>query len=253
MRALVVIPARLGSRRLPRKPLAVLRGRPLVEHVWRAARAARLPERVLLATDSPEIAEAAAAFGAEVVLTDPAHESGSDRVAEVAGRLPEFDVVVNLQGDEPLLPPAALDAAIAALAADAEAAAATLAHEERDADAWRNPAVVKVEADAAGHASCFFREPPADAPEPPAFLRHVGLYAYRRPALLAFAGWPPAAAERAASLEQLRLLEHGLKMRVVVTPYRSQAVDTPHDLARLEADWDRLAAVSPVTSPENAS
>jgi 3-deoxy-manno-octulosonate cytidylyltransferase (CMP-KDO synthetase) len=250
MRALVVIPARLGSRRLPRKPLALLRGRPLVEHVWRAACRARRPERVVLATDAPEIAAAAAAFGAEAMLTDPAHESGSDRVAEVARRLPEFDVVVNPQGDEPLLPPEGLDAALQALADDPAAAAATLAHLEIDRAAWRNPAVVKLEMDAAGYATGFFREPADPTAVPPAFLRHVGLYAYRRAALLAFAAWPPAPAERAASLEQLRLLAHGRKMRVVVTPYRSLAVDTPHDLARLEAEWERLGPDSPAALPE---
>ena len=137
MSVLAVIPARLGSSRLARKPLARLRGRPLAEWVWRAVCRAQRPARVVLATDSQEVRDAAAAFGAEVLLTDAGHASGSDRVAEVAKRLPEYEVVVNVQGDEPLLDPDALDAAVVALEDDAEAAAATLAHWEDGAEAAR--------------------------------------------------------------------------------------------------------------------
>ena len=250
MRVLAVIPARLGSTRLPEKPLATLRGRPLVEYAWRAARRARRPARVVIATESETVASVARDFGAEVVLTSAAHASGSDRVAEVAAQLSEFDAVVNVQGDEPLLDPAALDAAVAALEEDARADAATLAHWEDDAGAWLRPEVVSVEIDAAGYATGFARGRAAH-PGPLPFLRHVGLYAYRRAVLLAFASWPPTAAERAVSLEQLRLLEHGLKMRVVVTSYRSHAVDTAADLAFLESNWDRLAA--PVGPPRHPS
>lgn len=241
MKALAVIPARLGSTRLPEKPLVTLHGRPLVEHVWRAVCRARRPARVVVATDSERVRAVAQGFGAEAVLTSPAHVSGSDRVAEVARRLPEFDAVVNVQGDEPLLDAAAVDAALAALESDPAADLATLAHWEDAPAARRRPQVVAVDTDAAGYATGFARGGPACRDEVP-FLRHVGLYAYRRAALLAFASWPPTAAERAASLEQLRLLEHGLKMRVVVTSYRSHAVDTAADLAFLETNWDRLAA-----------
>ena len=238
MNVLAVLPARIGSTRLPQKPLAQLRGRPLIEWVWRAVCAASRPGRVVVATDSEAVEAACRSFGAVVMRTAAHHSSGSDRVAEVARRLPEFDAVVNVQGDEPLLDPQALDAAVTALEADPHAAATTLAHEENDAAAAGRPEVVRVECDPEWYATAFARGGPQVPPGP--FLRHVGLYAFRRPALLAFTEWPPTVAERAASLEQLRLLEHGLKMRVVVTSFRSHAVDTPADLAYLETNWDHL-------------
>ncbi len=242
MKVLGVIPARLGSTRLPRKPLALLRGRPLVAHVWLAAGRARRLDRVVVATDAEEVAGAARAAGAEVVLTDPGHRTGTERAAEVARRLPAYGLVVNIQGDEPLLRASDLDAAVEALLADGEAAASTLAHSEMDPELWRDRNVVKVTVNARGYAETFFRL--ADGGPPAAgsgFLRHVGLYAYRRDDLLSFAGWPPSEGERREGLEQLRLLEHGRKMRVVVTPHRSFGVDTAEDLAALEANWDRLS------------
>jgi 3-deoxy-manno-octulosonate cytidylyltransferase (CMP-KDO synthetase) len=257
MRVLAVIPARLGSTRFPGKPLARLRGRPLVQHVWEAVRRASGVDRVVVATDAPDIAAAARGFGAEAVMTRSGHPTGSDRVAEAALAVGgKAEIVVNVQGDEPLLVPEAVQAAVAALDGDPAAAAATLAVRDDDRAAFASRHVVKVACDLEGRALYFSRAPLGDAAqlEPPAsggraaggpgwsFLRHVGLYAFRREALAAFAGWPPSPLERAEALEQLRLLEHGLRMRVAVTSYRSRGVDTPEDLAALERDWDRLVA-----------
>ena len=247
MRVLAVIPARMGSTRFPGKPLAMLRGRPLIEHVWSAVVGAPSVERAVVATDSPEIAAAARAFGAEAVMTRTDHPTGTDRVAEAAVRLGAgFTVIVNVQGDEPLLASLAVVAAVAALAADPGASAATLAVPDDDPEALASPHVVKVVCDLEGRALYFSRAPlAAAADERPAratFLRHVGLYAFRREALLAFAGWPPTPLETAERLEQLRLLEHGLRMRVAITRQRSRGVDTPADLAALERGWDGYAA-----------
>jgi 3-deoxy-manno-octulosonate cytidylyltransferase (CMP-KDO synthetase) len=247
MRVLAVIPARMGSTRFPGKPLARLRGRPLIEHVWAAVTRAPAVARAVVATDAEEIAAAARAFGAEAVLTRADHATGTDRVAEAAARVGGgYEVIVNVQGDEPLLAPAALEAAVDALAADPEAAAATLAVPDEDPAAFASPHVVKVVCGLDGRALYFSRAPlagpPDERPARPLFLRHVGLYAFRRAALAAFAAWPPSPLETAERLEQLRLLEHGLRMRVAVTRYRSRGVDTPADLAALERDWERLAA-----------
>jgi 3-deoxy-manno-octulosonate cytidylyltransferase (CMP-KDO synthetase) len=246
VKVLGVIPARAGASRFPGKPLALLRGRPLVEHVWERARACPALDRVVIATDDVAIAAAARRFGAEAILTRDDHASGTDRVAEVASR-PEFGgygVVANVQGDEPLLDPAALAAAIAPVAAG-EAALSTLAHRESDPAAWASPHVVKVTLDAHGDATSFTRVPADAAPGPSGFLRHVGLYVYDRDTLLRFAGLPPTADERAERLEQLRALGHGIRVRVVITPYVSRGVDTPADLAAIERDWDRLATGAP--------
>jgi len=244
VKALGVIPARAGASRFPGKPLAALRGRPLVAHVWERARSCPRLDRVVIATDDDAIAAVARGFGAEVVLTRIDHASGTDRVAEVAARaeFAGYDVVANVQGDEPLLDPAALAAAIAPVAAG-EAVFATLAHVEHDPGAFASPHVVKVALDARGDATAFTRTPPAAAagPGPAGFLRHVGLYVYTRDTLLAFAALPPTEDERRERLEQLRALGHGIRVRVVITPYVSRGVDTPADLAALERDWDRLA------------
>jgi 3-deoxy-manno-octulosonate cytidylyltransferase (CMP-KDO synthetase) len=246
VKALGVIPARAGASRFPGKPLALLRGRPMIAHVWERASACPALDRVVIATDDEAIAAAARGFGAEAVLTRADHESGTDRVAEVAAR-PEFadyGVIVNVQGDEPLLDPAALAAAIAPVAAG-EAVLATLAHREFDPAAYASPHVVKVTLDANGDATSFARTPPAAAPGPDGFLRHVGLYVFDRATLLRFTSLPPTAEEQAERLEQLRALGHGIRVRVVITPYVSRGVDTPADLAAIESDWDRLVTGAP--------
>jgi 3-deoxy-manno-octulosonate cytidylyltransferase (CMP-KDO synthetase) len=247
MRTLGVIPARMGARRLPGKPLIPLRGKPLIQHVWEAC--ARVPsiERLVVATDGEEIASAVRDFGGEAVLTSEDHPSGSDRVAEAVRLLGEtFDAVVNIQGDEPLLSPEAVDAAVRALDEDRAASLTTLACRDIDGEAFHSRDVTKVVIDRAGFALYFSRAPLAEPVSGPgegwSFLRHVGLYVFRTRALEAFVSWEPTPLERAEELEQLRALEHGLRIRVVVTPYRSRAVDTADDLEALERDWDGIVS-----------
>jgi len=237
-RALAVIPARWGSTRFPGKPLALLAGRPLVQHVVEAAESSGAFERVLVATDDERIAEAVARFGGQVERTSAAHRSGTDRVAEVVARLPAEapDVVVNLQGDEPLVDPASLRRLVQAFT-DVRVAMATLVRPLEDAAERLSPHVVKVVPDIRGDALYFSR---ADIPfdrdgmRVPRFA-HVGLYGYRRATLVRLAQLPPTTLEQAESLEQLRALEHGISIRCIVTEHSSIGVDTPADLARAEA------------------
>ena len=238
VRALAVIPARWGSTRFPGKPLATLAGRPLVQHVVEAAVNSQAFERVVVATDDQRIAEAVAGFGGNVERTSSAHRSGTDRVAEVAARLPAEapDVVVNLQGDEPLLDPGSLRRLVQAFT-DVRVAMATLVRPLVDAAERLNPHVVKVVPDIRGDALYFSR---ADIPYDRDGMRvprfaHVGLYGYRRATLLRLAQLPPGTLEQAESLEQLRALEHGIRIRCIVTEHLSIGVDTPADVVRAEA------------------
>ena len=237
-RTVAVIPARHASTRLPGKPLADVGGRPLVEHVYRHAADARSVDAVLVATDDDRIARAVAAFGGRVRMTRPDHETGADRLAEVAETL-DCALVVNVQGDEPLVRPEAIDAAVAAAAADPAAAVATLRCPLRDAAAWRDPDVVKVAVDRAGRALFFSRAPiglDRDGAPPAAGAavdKHVGLYVYRRPFLLALGRLEPTPLERAERLEQLRVLEHGHRIATARIDDDPIGVDTPADLERV--------------------
>jgi 3-deoxy-manno-octulosonate cytidylyltransferase (CMP-KDO synthetase) len=250
VKVLGVIPARMGATRFPGKPLALLRGRPLDEHVLRRARAFDALDRVVVATADDGIARVVEDAGGEAIRTRSDHASGTDRVAEVSA-MPAFSAygaIVNVQGDEPLIDPRAI--ALAALpVARGEAMMATLAHAETDPDQYASPDVVRVRIDAAGDALEFARGPHADALPPEGFLRHVGLYVYERATLARLTALPATEAERSARLEQLRALGHGIKIRVVLTPYQSRGVDTPADLAALERDWDTLHE-SPVSGKE---
>jgi len=243
----IVIPARLGSTRLPRKVLREIHGRPLVRHVWEAARRARARE-VVIATDDREVQAACAAFGADVVMTSPRHPSGTDRIHEVARkrRWGASTIVVNLQGDEPLMPPALVRRAAQLLAGDRGADIATLCHPLHTLEEWLNPNFVKVVMDGRGRALYFSRAPipwrrdgaTREAPRLPAGLafRHIGLYAYRVAALQRFSKLKPAALEQAEALEQLRALSAGMTIKVGVTrepPPRG--VDTADDLAAVAA------------------
>lgn len=246
----VVIPARHGSSRLPGKPLRPLAGRPLIAHVVARAREAGARE-VIVATDDERIVAAAEAAGARALLTDPAHPSGTDRAAEVARRegwAPDA-VVVNLQGDEPLIPPGLPRLVAETLLEDPAAGIATLVTPLRDAAELFDPHVVKAVLDAGGHALYFSRAPlpwvrdrfrpgetPAALPEGVPFYRHIGLYAYRVGDLLRIARQPACPLERAESLEQLRALWHGITIAtaVVETP-PPHGVDTEADLQRVEA------------------
>jgi 3-deoxy-manno-octulosonate cytidylyltransferase (CMP-KDO synthetase) len=237
MRVLAVIPARWGSTRFPGKPLASLAGRPLVEHVYRRAGRARLVDRVLVATDDSRILEAVREFGGEAILTAGTHSSGSDRVAEVARQV-DSEVVVNVQGDEALLEPAAIDAAVEPLLLDPSLDAATLAAPMASAEVSASPHVVKVVLDLRGNALYFSRAPipfsRAEGKEKTGpLLHHIGLYAYRRSFLLEYTSWPPTPLEIEEHLEQLRILEHGRTLRVVQVEKAFPGVDTPGDLDRV--------------------
>ncbi|HYC55682.1 MAG TPA: 3-deoxy-manno-octulosonate cytidylyltransferase [Candidatus Binatia bacterium] len=235
--AVVVIPARYGSTRLPGKPLAELGGRPLIEHVWTRACMARLPQRVVVATDDERIAAAIPDRGG-VVMTAAHHRSGSDRVAEVAASL-DCGIVVNVQGDLPLLDPSLVDELILRLRSDPGLGLATVAVAIQSEHEFRNPSVVKVVCDWRGRALYFSRAPiPHDRENPANFAgawRHVGIYAYRRQTLLEFAKLAPTPAERTENLEQLRALENGIMIGVVQRAAGAPIeVDTPEDLVAAE-------------------
>jgi 3-deoxy-manno-octulosonate cytidylyltransferase (CMP-KDO synthetase) len=234
--AVIVIPARYGSTRFPGKPLAQLRGKPIIQHVWERAKQSRLCQRVIIATDDERIAAAARGFGAEVAMTRADHRSGTDRAAEVAAAL-TAELIVNVQGDEPLVDPAAIDAAVEPLAADPSIPMGTLAAPCEEVADLANPNIVKVVVDQAGFALYFSRLPipfvregHGDATK----YRHIGLYVYRREFLLNLAKLAPTPLEQAEKLEQLRALEHGHPILVVPTTYDSVGVDTPLDLMKVE-------------------
>ena len=247
-RAVVVIPARWASSRFPGKVLAPLLGRPLVLHACEIAARAERVDDVVVATDDGRVAKVVREAGFETVSTSPGHPSGTDRVAEAARELPA-ELVVGLQADEPFLLPEDLDVLIETLADPAEPAAlATLAGPLDGAEAWRDPNVVKVLVDTAGHAIYFSRAPipyprPASGPLPaspsgpaPAEAkRHVGVYGWRRKSLLAFTEMDPSALERAEGLEQLRALEAGWRIAVREVRGTPFGVDRPEDLERAAA------------------
>ena len=225
-----VIPARYGSTRFPGKPLALLAGRPLVVHVLERVRAAALFDRVWVATDDARIAAVVRDAGGEARLTRTDHGSGTERVAEVVQALPEDAVVCNVQGDEPLLPAALLHDLVGCMEAEPGIDLATAAHPSTDVEAFANPNVVKVVVDAQHRALYFSRAPiPADGARA-GWLRHIGVYAWRRRALSRFVALPRGGLELREGLEQLRALEHGLPIRVLVTRHESLGVDTPEDL-----------------------
>jgi 3-deoxy-manno-octulosonate cytidylyltransferase (CMP-KDO synthetase) len=235
--AAVVIPARWASTRFPGKPLHFLAGKPLIQHVWeRCCRAKGIAE-VIVATDDMRIAEAAFEFGAEVSLTSPKHLSGTDRCAEVAKRLRGFSHVINVQGDEPLIDPQLVSRLAAALKADRKIGMITAAHPFGSGDDVTNPNLVKVILDRHGDAIYFSRSvipfPRSDGRKP-AYLRHLGLYGYSTRFLLEFVRWKPGVLEQCEQLEQLRALENGAKIRVVLAKAGSIGVDTPADARTAE-------------------
>jgi len=231
-----IIPARYASTRLPGKALADLDGRPMIEHVYRRVSAARGLSEVIVATDDVRIATRVHEFGGTVRLTKATHASGTDRLAEVVASI-DCDVVVNVQGDEPLIDPRAIDELIAPFTADPAVQMTTLFRRITDASELNNPNVTKVVVDRSGFAMYFSRAPIPFVRDPrggwPPLYRHIGLYAYRRSTLLVLAALDPTPLERAESLEQLRALEHGIRIKAVETQYESFGVDTPEDLEQV--------------------
>ncbi|WP_093397485.1 3-deoxy-manno-octulosonate cytidylyltransferase [Halopseudomonas xinjiangensis] len=245
----VIIPARFASTRLPGKPLQDIAGKPMIQRVWEQARQSSALS-VTVATDDQRIVDACRGFGADVVLTREDHPSGTDRLQEVVSHLelPANACVVNVQGDEPMLPPALIEQVAADLQAAPQASIATLAEPLTDIDALFNPNVVKVVTDQAGYALYFSRAPmpwcrdqfaggrPASLPADVAFRRHIGLYAYRVRFLHDYVSWPVSPLETVESLEQLRALWYGQRIHVAdacVTP--PAGVDTFEDLARVRS------------------
>ena len=233
-----IIPARYDSKRLPGKPLALIHDRPMIQHVYqRAAQAATL-ERLVVATDDPRIQKAVAHFGGEALMTSPEHQSGTDRVAEAARQLMLTDdaIVVNIQGDEPLLRAEMIDSLVQNLKENSDFPMATLAYPDTDKNDFTDPGVVKVVVDARGRALYFSRSPiPAfrDRSSPPPYYKHLGFYCYRNGFLQEFTKLPVGVLENLEKLEQLRALEHGFPISVVITPFDSISVDTPEDLLRV--------------------
>lgn len=212
----------------------------MLQHVWERARQSRALSEVLIATDDARIAEAAAAFGADVRLTSEEHPTGTDRVAEVAAAT-SHDVIVNIQGDEPLIDPGAIDTAILALLDDPGCSLATLKRRISSPEEIQNPNVVKVVTSHSGHALYFSRSPiPFNRGGKASWWKHIGLYVYRRELLLAYSSLPQGPLEAAERLEQLRALENGIPIRVAETEYDTIGVDTPADLAEVERLFSTL-------------
>ncbi len=231
-RVAALLPARWGSTRFPGKALFPIAGKPLIQHVWERTRRARSLSRVIIATDDTRIAEAAHGFGAEVALTSPKHRSGTDRIAEAARKLEGITHVLNVQGDEPLVDPALLNRLAKTLIAHPEVEMVTSANPFGPEEDPANPNAVKVVLDRHGNALYFSRSPiPHFRDGKPALpvYRHHGLYGFSLPFLLQFVRWRPSPLEEAEQLEQLRALENGARIRVLLTRGASVGVDTPAD------------------------
>ena len=234
----IVIPARLESTRLPRKMLLNETGKSLIQHTYESASKAAKASGICIATDHSSICDEVRRFGGHAVLTDPSAPSGTDRVAEVARAMPEVDIFVNLQGDEPEIEPASIDHLITLLEGDPTANVATLATPIRDRRTLEDPNCVKVVRDQ-HHRALYFSRSPIPYPrqwdenllytEPATFLLHLGIYAYRRETLLSFASWPPAPLEQVERLEQLRLLDAGHRIAVGVVSRAPIGIDTMAD------------------------
>jgi 3-deoxy-manno-octulosonate cytidylyltransferase (CMP-KDO synthetase) len=235
-----VIPARYGSTRFEGKVIAPLAGKPLVMHVYERALRAKSVSRVLIAADDERVREALAPFDAEVVMTRPDHPSGTDRIAEAVGES-NADIVVNVQGDEPLIDPRVIDATVQPLLDEPDVPMSTARCLIPDQESVDNPNVVKVVCDGRGRALYFSRWPlpyvRGEKPNPAlgCYWQHIGLYVYRRDFLLAYARMAPTPLEKLEKLEQLRALENGYPIAVVDTEYVSVGVDTREDLERVEA------------------
>ncbi|HEY9419262.1 MAG TPA: 3-deoxy-manno-octulosonate cytidylyltransferase [Candidatus Udaeobacter sp.] len=235
-KAVGIIPARWGSTRFPGKPLYLVAGKPLLRHVWERCRRAEKLDSVFIATDDLRIANAAFDWGAEVALTASRHQSGTDRVAEVAKKGKEFAYIINIQGDEPLVDPCLIDKLIEKLRSDRKIEIVTAAHAFQNAAEASSPHQVKVVVDLMGRALYFSRTaiPYPHNVSQIKYLRHQGIYGFRRETLLQFVKWKPTLLERAESLEQLRALENGVSVHVLVTKDGSPGVDTPEDAKALE-------------------
>jgi len=247
LKAIVIIPARYASTRFQGKPLALLQGKPMIQWTYESAQKATTIDAVMVATDDGRIFTAVKGFGGHAVMTSPDHCSGTDRLAEAARNM-DCDIVVNVQGDEPLIRPEQIDQLVEGLRDDPKADMATLMTKIRDREELVSPHVVKVVTDQDGFALYFSRSPLPYLREEwhdltsiknnhiqdTCFFKHIGIYGYRRPFLLTFSSLQPTPLEKSEELEQLRALEHGYRIKVMVTEYDSQHVDTEEDLKKVE-------------------
>ena len=237
----IIIPARYGSTRLPAKPLIKFGGKPMIQHVWERAKRARLAGQVIVATDDKRIADAVRSFGGECVLTPEEARSGSDRIAMVAKEMTGTEIIVNVQGDEPLIVPRMIDEAAELLLNDPQIRVGTLIRKIENPEEAVNPSVVKVVTDSGQFAVYFSRSPiphfrdgtDGHPPARPAYFKHVGIYAYRREFLLEFASWPPSKLEEIEQLEQLRIIDRGIRIKTRVTNFESIPVDTAEDVDKV--------------------
>lgn len=245
MKVLCVIPARYASTRLPGKPLALIAGKPMIQHVYERASRAAIPSEVVVATDSELVAEAVRNFGGKVMMTSPEHPSGTDRLAEVALSYGDADVIINVQGDEPMIPPEIIDRLAQAFEDNEDLNMATLKTVMDEAD-YNNPNTVKVVTDQNGYALYFSRSLlpyPRNKPADFKVYKHVGIYAYRRSFLLSYAAYEPTPLEQIEGLEQLRVLENGERIKVLECKFKGIGIDTPEDLAAINALFIRLEAM----------
>ena len=238
MKVLGVIPARYKSSRFEGKVIADLAGQPMIQHVWERAKKSQRLDDVLIACDDDRVARKAKAFGAKVAMTSPDHPSGSDRIAQVVSSL-NVEIVVNIQGDEPLLESTVIDQLVDALQDSKDCPVATVIRMIEDKRELDNPNIVKVVVDSQGVALYFSRavipfDRDGNQEERIEHYKHLGLYAYRKDFLLKFTQMPPSRLEMAEKLEQLRILEAGYKIKTIVTKFDTIGVDTPEDLKRVE-------------------
>jgi 3-deoxy-manno-octulosonate cytidylyltransferase (CMP-KDO synthetase) len=232
-----IIPARWASTRFPGKPLHPIAGKALLQHVWERCRRAKKLDQLIVATDDFRIAEAAFGWGAEVAMTSPKHSSGTDRIAEVAAKANQFSHIINIQGDEPMIDPKLIDRLVGALQRDRQLEMITAAHPFADSNEASSPHQVKVVVNTKKEALFFSRGAipfPRDTSKPPQYFRHQGIYGYTRDLLLRFVRWKPSPLECAESLEQLRALENGVRIQVIMTESGSPGVDTPEDARMME-------------------
>lgn len=245
-----IIPARFASTRLMGKPLADIGGKPMIQHTWENARKSKLLDKVVVAVDDEKVFQVVKSFGAEVYMTPQNVASGSDRIALVAQELPEANIIVNIQGDEPFINGKMIDEAIEPLLFDKKVNVSTLVKRITSVEEMKSPSVVKVVFDYNNYALYFSRSPIPYVREAKTNLerietgeiyKHIGLYVFRKETLLKFTSLRQTDLERIEKLEQLRLLEHGIKIKVVVTEYDSLSIDTPKDLELARKFYERFS------------
>ncbi|MEW6654069.1 MAG: 3-deoxy-manno-octulosonate cytidylyltransferase [Bacteroidota bacterium] len=243
-----IIPARFASSRLMGKPLAVIGGKPMIQHTYNSAKKSKLLDKVIIAVDDEKVFQVVKSFGAEAFMTPKDCASGSDRIALVTENIPDAHIIVNIQGDEPFIKGKMIDQAIEPLLFDKKVNLSTLARRITNVEEMKSPAAVKVVFDYHNFAMYFSRSPipfvrdartNLERVQSAEIYKHIGLYVYRREVLLKFTTLRPTDLEQIEKLEQLRFLEHGFKMKIVVTEYDSLSVDTPRDLDLARRFYER--------------